>query len=283
MDLFERPMSSIPVSIGTSLALESIFIGTQKPYDDVRKIPQRINLQKYQECHINVETLIRNIATCVDKVAYLGSTPGHVLEILQAEIEIIRSVFMQEGHGICLPVFFHCSYKSIASEWKNKVSFRQANTDLQKSFALKEEQVVKKLLHTDKTILELDSDIRPLQRDSSALIITHYAYDLVSYKHFRKLDLLESHTGILKTKDQWNTKYAPMGKETLTHLPFLKDLLAVFGDKNQIEPQRFKTRLAVHEISIKEKWTPYSTLEKVRQGYRNSNMHPADIQLLLSL
>lgn len=284
MQLYDRPKSRLPVSIGTSLALESIFMGSNPPYDPERVIPQKIQLSDYKTMWFNVETLIRNIATSVERSVYFECAIGHVLDILKEEIDIIRSVFAVEGHGICKPEFYVCSYRSFRSEYKGRVEFRESSTDIQKSFDLKATKVMERLIHQDHDVRNLDSTIKPRKPDeNSSLILTHYAYDLTNYDHFHKLDLLESHTGVLKSKASWNTKYASYGKESLTHLPFLRNLLMVFGDKNQIHPQKHNVRKTVLDISIKNKWTPYTTLDKVRTSFKNANLHPIDLDFLLSL
>lgn len=283
MHLYDRAMSAIPVSIGTSLALESIFKGTQAPYDATRKIPIRVKLSDYQECYLNLSTLIRNIAHASDRETYFACPASHVLEILLTEIDIIQSVFNQEGYGVCKPVFYSCSYKSLATECDRKgVKLRQSTTPFQKSYDLKEETVLKQLLKQTDSIKQVDSEIRPERSGTNALIISHIPYDLLSRPNFGHLALLESHTGVLKSQLQWNTKYAPFGKESMDHLPFHKSLLLIFGDKHQIEPGDRKLRQKVYDISVKSKWTPLTTMERVRDSYREHITHPADLTVLLS-
>jgi hypothetical protein len=51
--LSTRTISAFPLSISTSLALESIFTPKLPPYDPNRIIPEHINLIDYQEIWIN--------------------------------------------------------------------------------------------------------------------------------------------------------------------------------------------------------------------------------------
>jgi len=279
VELYSRKMSSIPVSIGTSMALESIFIGTHPPYDPERKIPQKIILSNYQECWFNVETLIRNISSSVERSQYLDCKPQHILEILLGEIEIINSIFQIEGNGICKPVFYFCTYQSLLG--RNVVELRKSTTVIQKSYDLKADTVIKQLNRQSDTIFKFDSDLRGSHRPS-ILILTHYPYDLTSHGHFRKMDLLESHTGLLKSKHQWNTKYAEFGQLSLRHLPFHREILLIFGDHHQVAPQSRKIRQMVYDISIQYKWSPFTTLERIRESYRSSITHPLDLQYILS-
>lgn len=279
MELYTRQTSAFPLSIGTSLALESVFPGRQPAYDTARKIPQVVSLSQYDECWINLETLLRNIEGSVKRPRFMECTPQHVAEILNTEIEIIESLFQVEGAGVCQPVFYVSSFKSLRARRAGKVLFRESATTIQKEYDLKVDKVLKLLNKQTDKIRMLDSDLRSPQK-TSALILSHYPYDLTSYEYFRKLDLLESHTGILKERPRWNSKYAPVGKESLEHLPFLEHLLLIFGDRHLIEPQSFKTRTRVLEISVKDKWTPYTRLDKIKTAYREHITHPADLDFI---
>lgn len=281
MELFTRTVSAFPVSIGTSLSLESIFTGPNPTYDSTRKPPPRINLSNYDSIYINVELLIRNISASVDRIRYLDSPANHVLEILLTEMDIINSVFQQEGNNICKVVYYICSYRDLKLQKLGKVDLRESNTVISKSYDLKADTVLKKLNKKTDVILNLDSEIKG-DRRSSALIMTHYPVDLLSSKNFRRMDLLESNTGLLKPKELWNSKYYPLSQNSMNHLPFCKELLFIFGDRNLISPQSIKTRQRVYDISIKNKWTIYTTVQKIHQSYRDANLHPADLQILLS-
>lgn len=281
MELFTRKMGALPISIGTSMALESIFIRPNPEYDPSRKVPQIIKLSNYTELWINIETLIRNIAQSVERTVYLDCTAEHIFEILLSEIDIINSIMLTEGYDICKPIYYHCSYRSLSNQRHGRVELRQSNTVIQKSYDLKSELVIKLLEKKTDSIFKFDSELKK-DHKHTILMLTHYPFDLTSYSNFRKMDLLESHTGILKTRDQWNSKYAPFGQLSLSHLPFFRELLLIFGDKTMISPQDRKIRQKVYDISIADKWTPYTIIDKVHAGYRTHITHPADLQVIKS-
>jgi len=282
MSLFDRTMSSIPVSIGTSLALESIFKGDRPPYDPDRKIPQQVDLKKYDECWVNVDTLLRNIQGSVTSVDWNTSNAKQVLDVLLTEMEIIQSLFQIEGQGTCTPIFYRPQYSRLPHLYGNMVQFRENSTEKGAATALKLKQVRMMLEKQTDQIQSCDPDLKP-RHPARALVITHYAWDLLSEKHFRTLDLLESHTGILKGHAQWNTKYAPLGKEDLTHLPFTSGLLILFGDKTLIQPHELKVRRVVHDISVKGRWTPYTTREKICTDIKSNVLDPYLFQYLMKL
>lgn len=107
---------------------------------------------------------------------------------------------------------------------------------------------------------------------STALIITHIPYDLLNYKHFKRLILIESMTGKIKYRDQWGSKYHPIGNKSLEQLPFTEKLLWIFGDKDGIiKPINIKGtkaglgfRQVVYDIAQKSKWRPTTTIDKIK-------------------
>src|SRR5574343_113330 len=111
--LNERAVSGFPVSIGTSLALESIFDSTQDPYDPERKIPQRIDVSNYQAFFVNISTLFRNLSSAVDKQAFLSATTGQLTATLEEEIEVITSLFQNEGGGVCKRIFYFSDHSKL--------------------------------------------------------------------------------------------------------------------------------------------------------------------------
>jgi hypothetical protein len=98
----------------------------------------------------------------------------------------------------------------------------------------------------------------------SAMMLTHYAYDLVNYRDFNKLVLLESHTGAIKERAQWYSKYYN-GRE-LAMIPFREDFLQVFGDNEHFRPMDIRLRKDLIEIAIQYKWSSISTTDKILYG-----------------
>jgi hypothetical protein len=99
--------------------------------------------------------------------------------------------------------------------------------------------------------------------ESRTLMLTHYAIDLLA-PNFKSFDLLESHTGAIKSKHLWYTKYYN-GKD-YPQLPFREDLLQVFGDNETFRPMAPSIRKQIIEIAKQYNWSPVSTSEKVEYG-----------------
>lgn len=284
LTLSDRTTSSFPVSIGTALALESIFIEGPMPYyDKERKIPNIVKLNTYSEIWINLTTLIRNISGASDKNVFTIATSKDIVDVLISEIEVINDLFAIEGKGICIPRYYYCSYKQLKSSYKeDKVRFRKEKTDLQLIYSNKVKEVLKLLYkNTDEYSLfdsEIKSDIH-----SNSLIMTHIPYDLISHTKFNKLDLLETHTGKLKTKHDWYSKYYPVGNIDLSNLPFHKILLLVLGDHVLIQPNDIRLRRLITEVAKKGKWTTATTLDKIKRDFEVYIAEPFVVSYLKSL
>lgn len=258
----DRATSGFPLSISTGLAMESIFQPKQEVYDKDRKPPQKIALNQYQEIWINIFTLFRNLISACDKAAISNTGPQEISDVLEMEIDTINGLFGNEGNNLCQPRYYVCDYQYALRGMHHSIQLRNETSTQQLMLKSLWEGARKKMVgHTDE-IYEFKPEIKPPHK-SSSMILTHIPYDLLSYTNFHKLDLLESNTGKLKTRRQWNSKYYPVGKSDLSHLPFIKMLLMVFGDKTLIQPGIYKLREQILEASVKRHWNPLSTREKL--------------------
>ena len=108
----ERTLTSFNVSVGTGLALESLFEPIAPRYDTTRDIPNKIKLDKYDYHLFNLMTLVRNIA---------GSLPGSIpfdvvvkdklfLSTLENEINQMNSLYINTN---CKLGFFYQDYPKV--------------------------------------------------------------------------------------------------------------------------------------------------------------------------
>ena len=77
--LEQRTQSGFPLSIGTALALESVFSPVQPVYDETRVVPEKIKESDYNLYLINAATLVRNVLGAVGSKDYLLIRPQQVL------------------------------------------------------------------------------------------------------------------------------------------------------------------------------------------------------------
>lgn len=262
--LANRTISAFPLSVGTSLAFESILEAKNPSIDPDRQIPQKIDISDYSEFWINLSTLIRNIMGSLTKEGALGVPPRELAQTLLEEVEIITSLLQVEGLNTTKAVFYACDYTPVFDRYsKTQANLRIDTTDTQKLYTATHREALKAFIsHTkgDSSIQIFKPNIEPTGKPK-ALILTHSAYDLTSHKKFSDLHLIESHTGKLKTFSQWYSKYQN-GKE-LVMVPFLKGLLPVFGDSEIFRPIGLNLRKDLLEIAKEKGWSPVTTKDKV--------------------
>lgn len=267
MSIFsDKAVSSFPIAIGTSMALESLFQGRIAPYDPNREIPNKINIGNYSEAWFNLSTLFRNLISALPSKAIDYVSPKDIARELAEEMEMIQDLFRIEGTGLIQPRFFVTTYNDVRKKYSaKKIVFREPTTSLQKVTETKYLNSVGILLKEyEGLVTELSSsDLNPYTRQGKAFIVTHLTYDLTSYSNFNKFDLLESHTGKLKTRKEFSQRYLPIGKTKLDNFPFSKRFLMVFGDRTMIHPAFIKIRRMLVDIAEKRKFTPFTTKSKV--------------------
>lgn len=283
--LFDRTISGFPLSVGTSLAMESIFTPQMTPIDPDRDPPQQVDLKHYSEIWISVHTLLRNIFAAASKEAVLRASTNELYMVLHNEISVIEQLFRIEGMGRCKPIFYFLSYDSV---YKGKISsYIEGRPDTSQSaaaFTAHVVQVLKMFQQRNPDVLQLgDIEFKPTHGLTSAMVLTHSPLDLGSCKHFRKLDLLESHTGKLKPRTQWNTKYYPIPQGDMSRLPWHRKLHWIFGDKVIIKPMEMKLRRQILQLAEDQHWTAVTTMPKIMQDFRLFVREPMVQKILLEL
>ena len=282
--VYERDVSAFPFSTGTSLAFESLFEGKDESIDPDRQIPQKVNITDYNELWINCATLFRNLYTAIPRDRVHDTVSRDCVDALADEMSQIHELVNEESQGKTRVIYYICSYRGLEQEFKGAVR-RTPNTDKQKFYQKLMDETLNRLVRRVKEtqellIREFNVTFYPDER-IKALIITHYAVDLLSAKRFRSLDLLESHTGVLKKFNTWYTKYYN-GKE-LMMIPFNEYLIKFFGDNDLIVPFHFKVRRVIQEVAEQHKWNYATSMSKVRADIGTIKDHFARKEILKML
>ena len=262
----ERERGKIPLSIGTSLAFESLL----NIHDDLKhKVEPYRNVEVIW---INVKTLFRNLWGAIPRLRHDLVSDMQLAEALMFEIEMIKDVCRNECNGVEV-VFYTPNYYDL--EHINKeVLLKLDNTELQKNYT-------KRMLNTLQIVLkkynahlnpDIPSDKKQMIRifknqitdreTRKAFIITSYAYDLTAYRKFSNLKLLETHTGAIKGRELWYTKYE--NHNAIPPMPFRLDLLTILGDKTLFRTKVPKFRQTIIELAKEHRWTPLTTADKIR-------------------
>lgn len=261
MNLFDRTTSGFPLSISTGLAFESLFPPRQSVYDPERPLPEHINLGNYTQFWINVDTLFRNMLNAADKTAILNTGYKETVSVIVDEINTIENILANEGGGITSPIFYVCDYEHALRKLHKGLSLRKDSTPKQFHYTDLRNKTMEELKKIRTDIKFFPGSIKT-SGSNIALMLTHIPYDLLSYKQFGRLDLLESNTGKLKKRHQWNTKYYPVPNRNMSILPFFRFLLLTLGDKVMFQPAPSKLRDQIMTCAEKRSWTPATTIEK---------------------
>jgi len=252
--LSNRTQSGFPVSIGTGLSLETLFTPIQDVYDDTRQVNNLPDLSVYSVYIFNISTLLRNLINAVSFKDLVVIPTKDILEALLEEIDFLTNYFTANNINI---KFYINSYDFVKNTYKEGDKLRKSTTDKQLFTDNIYSYCLNKIKKEDDVQL-FTKDIRYNKTDSG-LIFTHVPFDLLSYGNFIKLDLLESHTGLIKTRKDWNTKYYPIPNKDMSFLPFMEYLLVCFGDHVMFKPDPINKRLELYEAMKKKNVNPLTS------------------------
>ena len=250
-------VGSTGTSVGTHLALEAIFSKSiETKFDNEREI-KRVNIDDYKYHIWNIYTIVRNVIHAIpnkDKVAVIGDK--NFGKLLAREVGNIASIYLFETE--CTPLLFFPDYGYI---------YKGMNMNKKDGFTkvYEEHMMVKDVLTKFKKsgILKSTNDGKGYKLpmlEGRILMTTNLAVDLCNRTRF---DLLESHTGALKKKYEFNSKYHTIGENKLENIPFMEKLLYILGDKTIIKPMNITIRRSLVEVANAGKWTSRTTYEKV--------------------
>lgn len=276
-----RATSAFPVSVGTSLAIESVFDGGGASIDVDRVIPQHIKINDYHEFWFNLSTLFRNLHASVPRSDVTNVRAEDCAEALVQELELLVQLTIQQSNNFTKPVLYVCNYKGLESKYRH-AGIRRYTTEKQKAYKALHDAAIQRCIQLwpdmNQSIRILDMSLPGVKQ--RALIMTHVPYDLLSHRYFERLDLLESHTGLLKRRNLWYTKYYN-GKEYPT-IPFSRHLLPVFGDNEFFHPMSASLRTDIVTLAKTAKWTFATTDDKILADLKTLK-NPYAIDLIQSM
>lgn len=253
----ERVIGQYPLSIATSLAIEGAMgIHPDKP-DQTKKL-----LPNYEVVWVNLKTIFRNLYNAIDRSVVQDVKPQDFVDAFTSEIDQLKSVIHVETASKTDVVLYVSDYAGMDQKYRHAI-LRGDQTPLQQQYSKLMVYTIAQYLkthgHDVKRYTLKITDAEPRR----ALILTHYAFDLLAPR-MPNLSLLESHTGTIKDKHQWYTKYLN-GRE-LVHIPFREDMLQVFGDNEHFRPMKPSIRKQILELAEQYRWTQVTTTDKIRAG-----------------
>lgn len=230
-----------------------VSIGTEQFLEDEKSI----DMLNDTDFLINIRTLIRNAINCFNDKENLRTVLVHIRDRIDADITAIKLRL-----GFTTNVIVYASnYEALAKDTilipnvipKTKKQLLQHDLEEQ-SFKLCKELIN----HTFNKVLTNTG----LSNDRTVFVMTHYPVDLLGANTFRDLALVESHTGLIKTRLEFNTKLN-IKKEYREYIPFTELTLKLFGDKTLYAGHNRVTRNKIFEIAQKYSWTPNTTQSRL--------------------
>lgn len=271
-----REMGQFPLSIPTSLALEGAMGVYPEKETHINVLPD------YDEMWINLRTLFRNLMGSMKSEDAAQVTPTPVAQALLAEMEHLETILTERSAGRMKLVFYVSNYRGLEQKYpkayvrKDTTPKQVIRTEIQKKAIQHLLDLLKEQGGHDVRVFELKLKTA---KPTKALILTHYAYDLFVHPQFAQLDLLESHTGAIKPRSQWYTKYVD-GK-TLPMIPFREDFIQIFGDAETFSPWPIKHRREIIDLATKHHWTQVTT--KALIDYNLTLLHASNPYLVDTL
>jgi hypothetical protein len=248
-----RTIGDYPLSIALSLALS----GIQGVHPD-RPTGKNL-LPKYSVVWVNLRTMFRNLYNAILKEEILGVLPNELFDGLMQEIDQFERIIQAESKGKIQVVYYLSDYANMEREYPNAI-LRKDSTETQATYSLLQKICLTAVMKAlDRSVRRYSLKITDTEA-RKALLLTHCSIDLFS-KGFRDKSLWESHTGAVKEKHQWYTKYYN-GKD-LTMIPFREDFIQLFGDNEHFRPMSIKVRKEIIDLAISTGWSQVTTRDKI--------------------
>lgn len=262
MDLIEREVGKIPVSIGTSLAFEG-YLGIHP-----NPPKQPIDVKSVKEIWVNLRTLTRNLWQAVPTADVSSINPAAAVDVLMQEVQTIPVALAQNNARA--KVRYYIVGKD-SMKWSfPKAEFKQAKTPKQMAYEVYERyaaiDLCRRMKDEGMEVIEIDN--KPPKSEGTVALITHYPSDLLWKEHFNRLLLLESHTGKLKPWQLWYTKLQNVSEDR--PIPFNKFTLQVFGDNVELVPQPRQVIAQLKQLAENKRWSPVTTESKVHHDIMSS-------------
>ena len=257
----EIERGDLGVSIGTSLALESIVGGinsegtTLKPPGITRVV-------------VNVRTIYRNLMGAITTSMY---NTDDLVEAVKAEMMSVAYSVSTRSDKACEVIFYFIELPTYKALTPFALFKDFANgTELQKK-KFQEEEAVFEMLFKD-----------PIWAGVSVLsngfpdgmpryaIITHIPMDLLYTTNLQQVVLVESHTGTQKAPAQFATKIVRGAIANV--LPFNKLTITLWGDNGGMLKSYPKgAKLQIFNLATSRGWHSLTTRAKIQEDLRTLN------------
>lgn len=246
----EVTQGQYPLSIGTSLAFETLF-GINENIKPTDPLPYT----RYGVIFINIRTIIRNLHGAVVKELRTEWSLEHYYREVIKELAVIPNILADQSHDKLVAVYYIAKHQKLEKEFPN-ANFKKRKQAT--SYDMIEATIIDRIIGLARTgkveVMVVDFHI-PLP-DEKCLMMTHMPVDLIPYAQSNRVDLIETHTGVIKDKFKWYTKLSGSGLE---RIPFTRKTIQIFGDGKTFAGLPPKQRAMVVDFAEKNKWNQTTT------------------------
>lgn len=309
--LLNRAISNFPlISIGTGLALETLFKPEAGYYDVNRVIEYKIKTNEFKTIYLNIYTIIRNIISAIstteEKHKFLDNTNSDdaIVSVFLEEYSEIERLLLENNYNPILYITDYSKNNFLSKSNRNILNIiSDTLSSKQNVFILKAVKKIKKQYYSN-LIISMQENTKvhepkinpsylkyieeklkegsklPMITNGKNLIITHFAIDLLNIKYLSNLTLLESHTGRVVNSKDFNRKYPDLTNMDFTKVvPFIEKIYYIFGDGNLIKPLDAKYRKQLYNLFLKEGVNPTTKSTSI-DSIINRNIKLLDIELI---
>jgi len=262
--MYEYSIAPSGLSMGTALAFESYLLDGIRAEDDPPIVPPK-PLKHYTQIWVNLYTIIRNhisAYTTDDLIKISNNDLTDIANTIMGELLILDNIHKKI-------IVYRSEFNNVYTDKVIK-RLRDYPNPTAKIKSIKHELTNKLSKKIDSSMYRSIPGMASGTRTTRALILTHLPYDLLGYKRFGELHLLESNTGRVKKPIEFNTKYYKLKGESLDMMPFNDKFLMFFGDNHMFKPFSYKLRKEVLEIAKKNRWAPTSTDARIASDLRSN-------------
>lgn len=225
---------------------------------------------------VNLRTLFRNLHGCVASEHRDVLSAVDYFRTMITEMRAIIDLIKELTRGVGEVLFYVPTYMDLSKTFP-KAKLRAANTDKQKAYQMLNAAVLKPFIEggdklKSETGLEVTkTKIGPPKLTKPMMLISHHAVELLYCPS--DTILLESHTGVQKTRVKWHTKLS--GGNDLLRIPFNRLTLQVFGDSTDFASLGSKVKSLLLEVAEERQWGPHTTDDRVAWSVRQLKDHYA--------
>lgn len=262
-----REQGQFPISIGTSLAIESL---TNLVPDRPKVSP--VPITKIDALLINVRTLYRNMVGSLKAAVKQDIVAADIADYLTQEMQQCVDAVTKISNGKVGVFFYLCTYPDLKREFPHARLINPTTPKQQIAKQLEDDTI--NLIKSNPTKYGdpkiFDNYVRAgyFQNDRVAML-THLPLDLIDRHQFKEFYLLESNTGVLKPHRDFSSKFKV--KPDNVFLPFSLFTLQVFGDGGKMfAPLETDVVKFVTELAQKNQWTHMTTPDKIKHNLTNS-------------